>query len=365
MTYSVSELFLALPDRSWPARHATDLMGHAQNERLFQLGAAKQARGRQLAAHFSGRRIERVVLGANLTSFSYKRKGCTVDPLTKGWFAESDAGVLTQKIEGLRDTVVIVNNNDISSGIGAVGFAEFTARCPHTVFASWDWDNHHWLDQSTMLAALCDIYAPGHHENLYLLSRYNPVIAGPVYCGSVQWSRQFLTDELPRILGTNRTDSPLGMHIPYGPFEYRNRVVGTLAQHFASVGFSDRRFHTRDAGDRLGEWVAHKSHWIVPVLNDVPIRIFDALVTGGIPIIPLSLRHLPPVASIDERDAVFYGPLDVVEPGAIVQRANALFDAGGQDRVVARHRFALDFHHGDTRIDQILDIVQHEFGFEA
>lgn len=365
MPHTVSELFLGLPDRGWPARHATDLMGHGQGEALFHLAAAKQVRARQLAAHFAGRRIERVLIGANLAGFAHERAGCTVEHLDKGWFAEPDSAARARKIEHLRDAVVIVNNNDIGGGDGAVAFADITARCPHTVFVAWDWDNHHWLDQSTMLAALCDVYAPGHHENLYLLSRYNPLVVGPVYCASVQWPRRYLAERLPHLLSAARSDAPLGMHIAYGPFAFRNRVVGTLAQHFPSVGFSDRRFHARGADDRLAEWTAHKAHWIVPVLNDVPIRIFDALVTGGIPIIPESLRHLPPVSAIDARDAVFYGPLDIVEPAAIVARANALFDAGGADRVVARHRFALDHHHGDARIAQMLAIVQRQFGFTA
>jgi hypothetical protein len=364
-SHSISELFLGLPDRGWPARHATDLMAHGQGETLFHLAAAKQVRSRLLAAHFAGRRVERVLISANLASFEHERPGGTVEFLDKGFFAEPDAQARERKIEHLHDAIVIVNNNDIGGGDGAVAFAEFTARCRHTVFVAWDWDNHHWLDQSTMLAALCDVYAPAHHENLYLLSRYNAILAGPVYCGSVQWSRRYLTAQLPHILAADRSDAPLGMHIAYGPFAFRNRVVGTLAQHFPSVGFSDRRFHARTADERLAEWTAHKAHWIVPVLNDVPIRIFDALITGGIPIIPESLRHLPPASGLDARDAVFYGPLDIVEPAAVVARANALFDAGGVDRQVARHRLALDHHHGDARIEQMLEVVRRQYGLCA
>jgi hypothetical protein len=155
------------------------------------------------------------------------------------------------------------------------------------------------------------------------------------------------------------------MHIPYAPFAFRNRVVTTLAQHFPSVGFSDRSFHVRTPAERLAEWTAHKAHWIVPVLNDVPIRIFDALISGGIPIVPDSLRHLAPVRDIDPRHIVFYGPHDVIAPQAVVAQANVLFDQGGADQLVARHRFALDHHHGDQKIDQLLDAVRRQFGFLA
>lgn len=359
----ISERFLGLPDRGMPARHSTELMAHAQSDALFHLAAAKQVRTRQLQAHFGGRRIERVLISANLQGFERQRPGCTVEFLPKGYFQPADAATRDERVAHLRDAVVIVNNNDVGLGDGGPAFADLFTRCEQTVFVAWDWDNHHWLDLSTLLAAHSDVYAPAHHEHLYLLSRYNSAIAGPVYCGSVQWSRAFLAQQLPQMLQAERSDLPLGMHIPYAPFAFRNRVVTTLAQHFPSVGFSDRSFHVRTPAERLAEWTAHKAHWIVPVLNDVPIRIFDALISGGIPIVPDSLRHLAPVRDIDPRHIVFYGPHEVIAPQAVVARANALFDQGGPDQLVARHRFALDHHHGDQKIDQMLDAVRRQIGF--
>jgi hypothetical protein len=49
----------------------------------------------------------------------------------------------------------------------------------------------------------------------------------------------------------------------------------------------------------------------------------------------------------------------------VVAQANALFDQGGADQLVARHRHALDHHHGDQKIDQMLDMVRRQFGFLA
>jgi hypothetical protein len=359
----ISERFLGLPDRGLPARHSTELMAHAQSDALFHLAAAKQLRVRQLQAHFGGRRIERLLISANLSGFAHQRPGCTVEFLPKGYFQPADVAIRDACVSHLRDAVVIVNNNDVGLDNGGPAFADLFSRCEHTVFAAWDWDNHHWLDLSTLLATHSDVYAPAHHEHLYLLSRYNANIAGPVYCGSVQWPRPFLAQQLSQMLQAERSDLPLGMHIPYAPFAFRNRAVTTLGQHFPSVGFSDRSFHVRTPAERLAEWTAHKAHWIVPVLNDVPIRIFDALVSGGIPIVPDALRHLAPVRDIDPRHIVFYGPHDVIAPQAVVAQANARFDQGGADQLVARHRHALDHHHGDQKIDQILDVVRRQFGF--
>ena len=183
-----------------------------------------------------------------------------------------------------------------------------------------------------------------------------------MYCSTVQWSREFLARQLPQLITTERSNDPLGKHIPYGPFTFRNRVVSTLNQRYPSIGFSDRSFHVRTPEERLQEWAAHKVHWIVPVLNDVAIRIFDALITGGIAIVPESMRLLPPIRQIGRDHILFCGPDDIMNPGPLVARAQALFDAGGADKLAERHRYALDHHHGDQRMREIMGCVNELFG---
>ena len=50
--------------------------------------------------------------------------------------------------------------------------------------------------------------------------------------------------------------------------------------------------------DRLRQWCSHKAHWMV--MNDVPMRLFDALTTGGIAIMPDSLKHMAIVRELAE-----------------------------------------------------------------
>jgi hypothetical protein len=158
---------------------------------------------------------------------------------------------------------------------------------------------------------------------------------------------------------------PLGMHVPYERFPFRNSVVSTLSARYPSVGFSSQAFHGRDPEDRLREWCGHKLHWIMPVLNDVPIRIFDALITGGIPMVPASMKLLPGIRDIPEDAIFFFGPLDVIEPEALVRRALERFDSGGRDKIVQRHRFALEEHHGMSRIQTMIGCVEREFGLRV
>ena len=367
MDSTLTHLFLGLADSTLPARHAREFGTFGQQDALFKLAAAKSRRMARLQERFSTSRPHRLLLGPRIADLDPELPGWTVEPLDRGFFDMTTSSDFEARIARLEDAVVIVNNNDIigSPAGGLPSYCEFFSHCERTLFIGWDWDNHHWLERSTLLAAYTDIYAPAHAENLYLLTRYNASTMGPVYCATVQWRRSFLAEQLPTILQQARSDMPLGLHIPYGSFVFRNRVVGTLNQYYPTVGFSNPEFHNRSASERLREWISHKAHWIVPVLNDVPIRIFDALVTGGIPLLPQSLRHLAPACDIGEEHCVFYGPEDIIDPQRVVARANALFDRGGAYGIAARHRLALENHHGNSRVAEMLGVAATQFDWST
>jgi len=369
MSVGMAAALAAMVDPGLPQRHSQELSAFGQQDALFHLAVAKQQRMRHLRAVFaesSGHPQHlprRFLLAPHIANLDPAFPGWQIERLGADFFDAADLPTLQRRCASLAGAVVVLNNNDLSGSSNQAAYCELFKACADTLFIGWDWDNHHWLDRSTLLAAHTDLYAPSHLENLYLLTRCNAALVGPVPCASVQWSRRFLNDHLVLLLQQARSNLPLGMHIPYAAFSHRNRVISTLNRHYSTVGFSDPKFHARSAEERLLEWASHKAHWIVPVLNDVPIRIFDALITGGVPLVPSSLRHLAPVSGIGEQHVVFYGSADVVEPQAVVARANALFDQSGVDGIVARHRLALDLHHGNTRLAQMLAAASLELGW--
>lgn len=361
MSAIVSHLFHNLPNPVFPGEMSAGVMAFCQDRAFYHLAVQKQVRRESLKAFFAGRRVERWFVGEDINRFECRLQGMEATTLAPDFFNATDEGLRRARMESLEGAVVILNNNDIARARQSGGYREFFAGCERTIFAAWDWDNHHWLENSAFVAAHSDLYCPAHHENLYLLSRYNWSIAGPLYCASIQWPRGFLCAHLPEILGAKRSNAPLGRHVPYGMFSFRNEVLSTLSNHYPSIGFSDQRFHGRDALDRLREWCGAKVHWIMPVLNDVGIRIFDALITGGIPIVPASMKMLPLVREIPEEHILFFEPADVVDPKRIVEEGVARFDAGGMDAVVGRHRYALEHHHGDQRMALMLSFLERHF----
>jgi hypothetical protein len=362
---TINKLYASLPDRAMPSRQIAELMEVAQSTSFFYLAAAKDARIAALKAHFARTGLRKVYLCAHLSGFDCSVEGFDIGVLQPTFFQEPDPHLRKANKLLLEGCIVIINSSVVGRVAPHAEFAEFFEDCTSTCFVAWDHDNHHWLEVSTFMAAHSDIYVPAHHENLYLLSRFNWLIAGPIYASTFQWSRKYLTDQLPQILLAERSDAPLGMHVGYTQFTFRRSVIASLNQYYPSIGFSGQDFHARTSGDRLVEWSSHKTHWIAPVLNDVPIRIFDALITGGIPIVPSSLRLLPPVNAIPHEHIVFASPADIVNPVALVAHANALFDKAGRDGMVARHRFALQHHHGNTSIEAMLRIAMTVLGLEV
>jgi hypothetical protein len=363
MTGRITEIFGGMSQRLTMGEQVAAYRDYTQAEVFFHLAREKAQRIESLRRRFAGRRITRLFVGNNLVPAGLQLPGVETIPLEKNHFERAMKGELQDMVAHMAGALVLINNNDLAVGESAPGYVRVFGQSPDTIFLGWDYDNHHWMESSLALAAHTDLYFPAHNENMYLLSKINALTAGPIPCATVQWTPGFLADNLGEMLRRPRSDEPLGMHFFYQQFGFRNQTVVTLNQKYKQIGFAERSFQAKSPADRLAEWMDHKAHWIIPVLNDVPIRIFDALSSGGIPIVPESLRFLAPVSSLPRDSVVFYGPDDIFNPQAVVARALKLFDEGGQAGIAARHRHALMHHHGADRLARMVAMAQERLEF--
>ena len=253
-----------------------------------------------------------------------------------------------------KNSVFLLLNNDIGKHLPQY-IAYYNAH-PEALFIVWDWDSQHWIYMSSALAMHSDIYVPASSENIHLLAQFNPFTVGPVFAAAHQWSRRFLADHAGLFLA-ERSREPLGMHVFYENYPRRNRAIATVAQTFPTVGFATNAFKGRSDLDNLKEWAAHKTHWIVPVLAGVPIRIYNALVTGGIPILPSFYKNLPEIAILGSLPA-YYQVADLLQAAAVNDEAVSRFEAGGESALLARLADATLHHHIDARSEQLLLAVE-------
>lgn len=318
-----------------------------QNDVLYELVKQKNYRVRDLRKYFSKVKEPKIYLTDNIFH--------AVDLKDR-----MELFNIKDRDEPFIDSIVIFNNNSVMLDNNVNKFAQLWLNSPTSIFVVWDFDNHHWFSLSSMLAACCDLYVPTHLDNLEPLSRYNNIMMGPVSSGVIQWSKAFLNEHHSIIDKVSRSDEPLGTHIDYPQFINRSKILKTLSQKLSNVKLVDDSYHGRDILDRFTEWCSHKVHWIVPVLNDVPIRVFDSLITGGIPIIPRSLKYHKDIINLHDH-ILFYDYDDIQNPLTITEKGVKIFNERGLDGAIERHLLAIDNHHVDKRVHTILEGVYDEF----
>ena len=177
--------------------------------------------------------------------------------------------------------------------------------------------------------------------------------------GTTQWKNEFLRNNKEFILNINRTNGLLGKHIPYLNFKLRNSIVTKVSEAFEDVGFVSPQFHLLSTDDRLTQWATFKAHLIVPVLNDVPIRFFDALCTGGIPVVPESLKGFFTNYGLHANDVFYYSSYDIVNIRELISKVFVQFDKDGQTGIERRFELGTSQNHLDNRISKIIELCKN------
>jgi hypothetical protein len=262
--------------------------------------------------------------------------------------------LLEPNLEFEPGSILLITNNDIGGNLS--GYIDFYNRSPHVLVIIWDWDTQHWIQMSAMLGMHCDFYIPAGSENSFLLTHFNPCFIGPIFAGVHQWSRRFIAENFGCLLET-RKNEPFGPHAFYGKYQRRNRAIATVTKAFPSINFSNNEYRNKSDIENLREWGSYKTHWIVPILGGVPIRVYNALAVGGIPIVPSFYRNMPEVALLGDIP-LYYDVSDLIDPYAINQQAIEKFDSAGESGVVERVSFGLENLHIDHRCEQILTAAQ-------
>ena len=250
-------------------------------------------------------------------------------------------------------SIVVLNNNDCHYGTSLDAYIEVYLKNKDVQFIVWDYDNHHWFTLSLDLALYSDSYAPAHHENYALLSMLSGRRLDVVPCGVSQFTHDFIEQNLEFLSSNDRKQEPLGKHVLYG-HELRNFVINKVAADLPSVGFTEGSYRDRTQEERLHEWASYTASFVSPVFGDVPIRIFDSLITGGIPIVPFYIDRYLEKLGIDRDWYVVYQFEDILEPKFLAEEANKKFAIGGADGVKSRILWTLKNHHLTSSLDSLI-----------
>lgn len=239
---------------------------------------------------------------------------------------------------------------------------------PDSVFSLWYWDNHVAYNDNFKVALATDLNFISHNLGVpgYLTNPASAVAAHiPLCCA--QFGMDEIRQEIASSLHTPRSNQGLFNYVVYenAPRAQMMRQwqaeLGQLAE-FKLMPSNDRtRYWNLSRHERFQEWSRYKCSVVVPLVNDLSTRVFDALAAGQIPIIPESVQDFDTVCSREQQAQL--GIVRIPELSAValaqgIAEAVTNFDALGAQGVVARSEYVVNHGMLGHRLLAMLDVTK-------
>ncbi len=322
---------------------------------LFPIAHTKALIAREKRKYFHQNGFKKVILISSFNNYDYAAPKIKEIEIKK--IDYKDVTNTAFDVALLAGAFVLLTNNTINR-IGIDKFIRLYARTPNTVYAVQDIDSHHWHELSLLLAAISDIYIQGHPGSTQVHSRINDEIITGIPIGTTQWSRGFIERKVSDLDKVIRVDEAFGMHSYYPRFNFRNRVVRTVEKSSPYVRLQTtsetNSFLSADEESRWNIWTKYKLHWIIPVAADYPNRLFDALITGGLPLVPKSQLTQLEALGISAEDICCYDSSDLLDLTPFLRHAIEKYKrVGGASAAKKRALFACEKFHIDYLLSEL------------
>jgi hypothetical protein len=230
-----------------------------------------------------------------------------------------------------------------------------------SAYLAWGWDHHHHRYEFFRIAALADATFVAHWNHRDYVNHPLILPGCHVPCPACQFSPAAVAKVFPDGLPAERQNEP---YFGFGNYRWaeRDAFLGELQREFRPVFFGNVIDYFRQPlEDRLRTWAERKAHIVVPVANDLSMRVWEALLTGQIPLVPTDVPDLDLIVPRDLQMALpilRYEPYSLDSLRAACAQALARFDAEGAAGVQRRHAFARDHHSLQARLDRIATFLR-------
>lgn len=257
--------------------------------------------------------------------------------------------------------IYLLNSNDCYHNLKLNNYIDFYLNNPDDIIIVWDYDNHHWLHGSFILSAYSDYYFPAHDQNIYRLSLLATKNIKKIPCAVQQFSRNDIVKYKDDILNCNRYSYPIGFHSHYKNFKFRNSVIDHFSKFSNSIGYTINNNYDANNVDRnIKDWYSHTTSFVAPVSGDLPIRFFDSLITGSIPIVPYFLNDEIKTLKFKNNQFYMFDLDDLNNISDIIDGANNLFYTTKNELMAERIDYVVNNHHISNRVLDILDFVVND-----
>jgi hypothetical protein len=269
--------------------------------------------------------------------------------------------------ESYKNSIIILNGNDFSDKKIINKIFKMRKICKDTIFLTYLYDNHHLISHSLLVSSLSDIVIIAHPDFKNLIEAYVPLVVGPLPAPIQSWNLQELTQFQELIEKTMRSVSVGGMYYRYDNFLLRNEFIEFIQKNYLEfkVGFTGenqvKSYHQQTSLEKMEEWTNFKTSLIVPVSDDLPIRFFDALITGSIPIVPRKLQNK--IESLNEYESIkseifWYDESNVNNFNIVVSDALIHFEERGIDGIRLRSNWAIKFQTKEIILSKVISSLE-------
>lgn len=237
-----------------------------------------------------------------------------------------------------------------------------------SIYCLWHFDNHVAYFDNYKAATSCDFNFISHNAGVpgYLTNAISSVVAHIPSC-CVQFGINELKEYALDVSKKERISKGLFNYIIYD-HSPRTPVIHQLSQEVGDLGefklmpSTDRtRYWSMNREERIREWGDYKCSVIIPLVEDSSTRVFDALATGQIPIIPESVLDLDDVIPTDIQRALGIVKIkDLSTENVIngIKQAIKNFDQSGPSGTIDRVEYVLNNATAGHRIASILYSIE-------
>ena len=234
----------------------------------------------------------------------------------------------------------------------------------------WFWDNHHLIFDNYEEAQELDVCVPGHAFAANYLRSRRSLMGAPVPLCTTQWSGAQAGQFFAAHGFAQRSDVMYGGFVKHATAAKRNAFAAQLvAAGFEGVSLLEKdtlnQYFGMSVNERFKVWASHKVSLCLPLDGDLSQRLFDALLSGQIPIVPPDIYDLDSVIPRKLQNRLPIVRMGEYSLNAVREahaRAIELFDQQGKAGILRRHRFAMANHLFASRIATIISNLRETAG---
>ncbi len=273
-------------------------------------------------------------------------------------FKVSFSDATAAKIAPNCDLIIHVNTLTVSE---QTFIEEITARGSRPLVLGWFWDNHHAYDLNMRFAQKYDLGIAGHDFAKHYLANEAMWLLPSVPLCFTHWPGLVLSEGRTIRAANDRSDALQGSFVDYADVPSRSIAIKKLIQSgmFGELSLIDHNtpggYFSLSTDDKLKLWCRYKVSLAANVDRDIPIRFFDALVMGQIPIIPKQTLDLDFFRTLFPEDKfVVAESLAPTHVETALQDALSIFDSQSPEELRARIDVAAARHSFIARLRDLL-----------